>query len=75
MLQYDRIDFSEGIASKWLFKWRFKYEANLCNDCHDSMKKVVSIDDAAIDFLEQNNYNIYFWYMSKDDALNRIKNS
>ena len=39
------------------------------------MKKAVSIDDDAIDFLEQNNYNIYFWYMSEDDALNRIKNS
>ena len=39
------------------------------------MKKAMSIDDAAFDFLEQNNYNIYFWYMSKDDALNRIKSS
>ena len=39
------------------------------------MKKAVSIDDDAIDFLEQNNYNIHFWYMSEDDALNRIKNS
>ena len=56
MLQYDRIDVSEGIdinktnASKeckichyWYFKdISFKYEPHLCNGCHDLMQKAVS---------------------------------
>ena len=53
MLEYDRIDISEGIdvnktsASKesdtchyWYFKdIDFKYEPYLCNGCHDLMQK------------------------------------
>ena len=53
MLEYDRIDISEGIdvnktsASKecdichyWYFKdIGFKYEPYLCNGCHDLMQK------------------------------------
>ena len=57
MLEYDRIDISEGIdvnkisASKecdichyWYFKdivLVFKYEPYLCNDCHDLMQKSI----------------------------------
>ena len=54
MLEYDRIDISEGIdvnktsASKecdichyWCFKdTGFKHEPYLCNGCHDLMQKV-----------------------------------
>ena len=54
MLEYDRIDISEGIdvnktnASKecdichyWYFKdIGFKYEPYLCNGCHDLMQKL-----------------------------------
>ena len=57
MLQYDRIDISEGIhikktnASKeckichyWYFiDIGFKYEPHLCNDCHFLMQKAVSL--------------------------------
>ena len=56
MLEYDRIDISEGIdvikinASKecdvchyWYFKdIGFKYEPCLCNDCHYLMQKALS---------------------------------
>ena len=62
MLEYDRIDISEGIsinktnASKvcdiwhqWYFLDRtFKYEPYLCNGCHDLMRKVINFDDVAI---------------------------
>ena len=54
MLEYDRIDISEGIdvnktnASKeyicnyWYFKdIGFKYEPYLCNGCHDLMQKLL----------------------------------
>ena len=62
MLEYDRIDISEGIninktnASKvcdiwhqWYFLDRtFKYEPYLCNCCHDLMQKVINFNDVAI---------------------------
>ena len=62
MLEYDRIDISEGIdvnktsASKecdichyWYFKdIGFKYEAYLCNGCHELMEKSVSFNNIAI---------------------------
>ena len=54
MLEYDRIDASEGIDVNntnfsqecdicyyWHFKdIGFKYEAYLCNGCHDTMQKL-----------------------------------
>ena len=62
MLEYDRINISEGIdvnktsASKECdicHYWQFldkgvKYERYLCNDCHDSMQKAINLNDAAI---------------------------
>ena len=56
MLEYDRIDVSEGIdinktnISKecdichcWYFlDKRFKYEPYLCNSCHDLMQKAMN---------------------------------
>ena len=59
MLEYDRIDISEGIdinkinASKqcdichyWCLSDRnFKHEAYLCNGCHDLMQKAMCFHD------------------------------
>ena len=35
----------------------------------------MSFNDVAIVFIKGNDYRIYFWYMSKDDAINIMKNS
>ena len=89
MLEYDRIDISEGtevnktIASKecdichyWYFKdIGFKYEPYLCNACHDLMQKAMSFNDVAIVYVKGKAYKIHFWYMSKDDAISIINNS
>ena len=88
MLEYDRIDISEGIdvnktsASKefnichyWYFKdIGFKYEPYLCNGCHDLMQKAMSFNDVAIAYVRESAYRI-IWYMSKDDAISIMKNS
>ena len=82
MLEYDRIDISEGIdvnktnASKecdichyWCFKdIGFKYEPYLCNGCHDLMQKDIV-------YIKGNAYRINFWCMSKDDAINIMNGS
>ena len=90
MLEYDRIDISEGIdvntsndKSKecdvcrywYLLDKSFRYQPHLCNGCHDLMQKVMSFNDAAIVSIKSSDYRIHFWYMSKDDAINIMHNS
>ena len=60
MLEYDRIDTSEGIginktnASKCICFYchfldeNFKYEPYLCNSCHDFMQKAMSFNVAIV---------------------------
>ena len=89
MLEYDRIDISEGIdvnktnLSKecdichyWYFKdIGFKYEKYLCNSCHNLMQKAMSFDNIAIVYVKENAYRIHFWHMSKDNAINIMNGS
>ena len=35
----------------------------------------MSFNDAAIASIKGNDYRIHFWYMSKDDAINIMRNS
>ena len=63
MLEYDRIDISEGgdvnkaslskecdICHSWYFEnIGFKYQPYLCNGCHDLMQKARSFNNVPID--------------------------
>ena len=74
MLEYDKIDISEGIdinktnASKecdichyWDFlDKQFNYERYLCNGCHDIMQKTMNFNDFAIASINGNDYRIFF---------------
>ena len=89
MLEYERIDISEGIdvnktnLSKeydichyWYFKdIDFKYEPYLCNGCHDLMQKAMVFNNIAIVYIKENAYRIHFWYMCKDDTINIMTGS
>ena len=89
MLEYDRIDISEGIdvnktsASKecdiccyWYFKdIGFKCESYLCNGCRNLTQKAMSFNNNAIVYVKGSAYRIHFWYMRKDDAINIMNNS
>ena len=89
MLEYDRIDISEGIdiaktnKSKkcnichyWCFlNKNFNYEPYLCNGCHDLMRKAMIFNDVPIVSIKGNDYRIHFWYMSKNDAIVLMTNS
>ena len=89
MLEYKRIDISEGIdvnktnLSKecdichyWYFKdIGFKYEKYLCNGCCDLMQKAMSFNNVTIVYVKGSAYRINFWYMSKDDAINIMNGS
>ena len=79
----ERIDIDETNASKecdiyhyWYFLDKgFKYEPYLCNVCHDVTQKTMNFNDVAIASIKGNDYRINFWYMSKDDTRNIMKNS
>ena len=89
MLEYDRIDISEGIDVNktnlwkecdifhyWYFKnIGFKYEKHICSGCHNLMQKVMSFNNVAIIYVKENAYRINFWYMSKDNAINIMNGS
>ena len=88
MPEYDRIDVSEGIdvnktsASKecdichyWYFSDKgFRFKSYFCNVCHNLLQKAIQFNDAAIFSMKGNVYRIHFWYMSRDDAINIMKN-
>ena len=89
MLEYDRINVSEGFdikktnASKkcdichyWYFLDKnFNYEPYLYNNLHDLMLKVMNFNGVAIVSIKGNNYRIHFWYRSKNDAISIMNNS
>ena len=89
MLEYDRIDISEGvdvneislskecdICRYWYFKdIGFKYEPHLCNGSHDLMQKAMSFNNVSIVYVKGSAYRIHFWYISKDDAINIMNGS
>ena len=90
MLQYDRIDLSEGIDTnkcKYISKKyslckfyyflgkNFNYEPYLCDGCYDMSLKAMNMKNLAIVYCGEQAYCINFASMSKNDAFNLIKNS
>ena len=89
MLEYDRIDVSEGIdvdntnKSKecmlchyWYFLDKnFSYGPSLCDGCYDIMQKSIDFKNIAIVHIKKNAYRIYFPYMSKRKAKKLMTNS
>ena len=53
----------------------FNYEPYLCNGCHGLMQKAINFNDVAIVSITGNDYKIHFWYMSKCDEINLLKNT
>ena len=84
MLEYGRIDVSEGIDSTcnklvsrecllchfWYYLDKnFNYPRYLCNGCHDMSRKANSMHNLAIAYNNGSKKN-----MSKNDVLNLMKN-
>ena len=90
MLEYDRIDISEGIDIKkrketstecslckfyYFLDKNFNYGQYLCNGYYDMSLKAVSIKNLAIINHNGNYYRVNFAFISKKDAYNLIKNA
>ena len=89
MLQYERIDISEGIdfnksyKSKecmiwhyWYFKdIGFKYHLYVCNGCHDLSSVVQNLNNFVVLNTKGVDYRYYVSNMSKDEAVKLLNNS
>ena len=90
MLEYDRIDISEGIDINkceeistecslckfyYFLDKNFKYGPYLCDGCYDMSLKAVSMQNLTIINHNGNYYRVIFAFMTKKDAYNLIKNS
>ena len=89
MLEYDRIENSEGIDSThnklvskecwmccfWYFiDKNFNFDERLYDECHEMNMKAVSINNLAIVYIGDKVYRINFVFMSRDEAINLVKN-
>ena len=89
MLEYDRIDISEGIDIKkcketskecnlckfyYFLDKNFNHGPYLFDGCYDISLKAVGIQNLAIINHNGNHYRVNFTSMSKKDAYNLIKN-
>ena len=89
MIEYDRIDLSQGIdvnktsSSRefslchyyYFLDKNFNYQKYLCDGCHDMSMKANSMQNLAIAYNKGNAYRINFVFISKDNANNLIKNA
>ena len=89
MLQYKRIDISQGIdinnsdKSKeciichyWYFKdIGHKYEPHVCNKCHDLLMVAYDLMNFMILNIKGVHYRCYVFNTSKNDAINLLNNS
>ena len=89
MLQYQKIDISEGIdvnktnASKeckvchyWIFKdIGFKFEKYVCNKCHDLLMIAYSLKHIEILNAKGATFRCILMGISKNEGLKRLNNS
>ena len=89
MLQYQKIDVSEGIdvnktsASEecelchdWFFRdVGFKFEKHVCNECHDLLTMAYSLKNIAILSAQLAIFRCVFMGISKNESLKRLNNS
>ena len=89
MLQYEKIDVSEGIdvnktsASKecelchyWFFKdVGFKFEEHVCNRCHDLLIMAYSLKNIVILSAKGATFKCLLMGISKNEVLRKLNNS
>ena len=88
MLEYDRIDLSEGIdinkcedtlikcnlCQYFVFK-NFNYRRRICDGCHDTSTEAISMQNIAIIYHDGHAYHVNFAFMSRIYAFNLMKKS
>ena len=89
MLQYKRIDITEGIdvsrksSSKecmlchywYLRNVGFRFEPHVCNKCHDVLMTAYKLKDIAILNVKEVDFRCILWIIGRDETVNRLNNS
>ena len=89
MLEYDRIDLSEGIDVNktsnsrecnfyhyiYFLDINFNYQKYLCDGCHDMSMKANSMQNLAIVYSDSNAHRIKFTFMDSNEATYLLNNS
>ena len=89
MLQYEKIDVSEGIdinksnksrecmtCHLWYFKHiGYKFELHVCNKCHHISMVAYELESIAMLSVKGVDYRCILWNMTKTDAIIRLNNS
>ena len=89
MLEYDRIDLSEGIDVNktsnsrecsfchcyYFLDINFNCQKYLCDGCHDMSMKANSMQNLAIAYSDSNAYRINFTFMDLNEATYLLNNS
>ena len=90
MLEYDRIDISQGIDIKkckgtsrecslckfyYFLDKNFNYGPYLCDGSYDMSLKAISMKNLTIINHNGNHFRVNFAFISKKDAFNLIKNA
>ena len=88
MLQYERIDVSQGIDVNKTSSWNkcelcyycffkdsgFKFE-DVCNRCHDLLTMAYSLENIAILSAKGATFRCILWGISRNEGLRRLSNS
>ena len=88
MLEYDRIDLSEGIDVNktsnsrecscchcyYFLDINFNYQKYLCDGCHDVSMKANGMQNLAIVYSDSNAYRINFTFMDLNEATYLLNN-
>ena len=89
MLQYEKIDVSEGIDTNktcalkeymlchyWYFKdVGFKFEPHVCNKYHNILMTAYELKRIAILNVKGVDFKCILWGISRDEAINSLSNS
>ena len=88
MLEYERIDVSEGIDVNksrdksrelchfWYFlDTNFHYQRYYCNGCHDILMKAVSLNNLVVIYAKGNACSVNFSFMSLGEVNKLMNNS
>ena len=88
MLQYKKIDVSEGIdvnktslskecmlCHNWFFKdVGFKFEEHICNGCHDLLTMVYGLENIVILGTKGATFRCILWGISRNEGTKRLNN-
>ena len=89
ILYFDRIDVSEGIDVnktstsnecdilhyRYFLNYSFKFQANVCNWCHDVLIISMNFSDIAILNINGSNYHCVISLVSKNETINLMENT